>query len=268
MSRGPTHDEFASFWYTEAMILLLLALLFFALLAAYLWWNRSALFVAGAHRAFQRGDEKGTLASFAKAEAAGRLDVQNTVSYAYLALKNGQTGAAGELLDRCLSQGRRGRSLKESDRRLVESYRALVLWKQGHLDQAVVVLEELLSLGYQTTTLYGNLGFFLVLQKNWERAETVCLQAVAWDPEGKVILDNLASLYMEKEQWEKAAEIYQRLLALRPQFPEAWSGAGWAALKTGDAVEAKRCWEQALRLPFHSLTTVERANIEAALAMV
>ena len=244
---------------------LLLALAFLAVLAWYLWWNRSALYVQAAHRAFRRGDVAGSLAAFAKAEAAGRLDIQTTVSYAYLALKTTATELADVLLTRCLTQGRRGRPLKESDRRLVESYRALVLWKQGKLDEAVSLLEGLLALGYQTATLYGNLGYFLILQGNLDRAEAVCLQAVDWDPEGKVVLDNLASLYLEKEQWTQAAEVYERLLALEPQFPEAWHGAGWAALKTGDASEARRRWKKALELPFHALTTVERSAIEEAL---
>jgi tetratricopeptide (TPR) repeat protein len=157
--------------------------------------------------------------------------------------------------------------LKEAERRLVETYRSIVLWKRGRLDEAVALLEALLVSGYQTATLYGNLGYFLILQGDLDRAERFCLQACEWDP-GKVILDNLASVYREKQEWEKASEVYRRLLELDPKFPEAWFGAGWAAFKTGDSVEAKRRWERALELPFHSLTTVERSTVEAALAMV
>ena len=205
------------------------------------------------------------MAAFAQAEAAGRLGSEATASYAYLALKNGRTDEASEILNRALVVGRRGRVLKLSPRRLLETYQSLVFWKQGRLDEAVALLEGLLAQGYRTQTLYGNLGFFLLEQGDLVTAEKVCLEAADWDPDGKVILDNLASLYLEKEEWTKAAEVYDRLLALEPRFPEAWHGGGWAALKTGDAAEARRRWEKALELPFHSLTTVERPAVEAAI---
>jgi len=242
-----------------------LAVLAFVLLGSYLWWNRSALLVQVAHKAFQKGDEVAALAAFARAEAAGRLGTEATASYAYLALKNGRTDEAALVLAQAFSSGRRGKALKPSEKRLLQTYQALVLWKQDNLDEAVALLEGLLADGYRTLTLYGNLGFFLLEQGNVARAEAVCLEAADWDPEGKVILDNLASVYLEKEEWKKAAEVYDRLLALEPRFPEAWHGAGWASLKTGDAAEAQRRWERALELPFHSLTTVERPAIERAL---
>jgi tetratricopeptide (TPR) repeat protein len=245
---------------------LLLAAGFLALLVWYLWWNRSAQHVRAAQRAFQRGDEAGTLAAFAKAEAAGRLDASATASYAYLSLKSGRTEDAAELLDKALTHGRRGKPLKLTERRLLETYQAMVLWKNGRLDEAVELLEQLLASGYRTTAVYGNLGYLLLLQGNVDRAEAVCREAVDWDPEGKVILDNLASVLLYRERWAEAAEVYGKLLALEPKFPEAWHGAGWAALKNGDPIEARQRWQHALTLPFHALTTVERPAIEKALA--
>lgn len=247
------------------MNFLFLGLASLVLLAVYLWWNRSALHVAAALQAFRKGDEAGALAAFAKGEAAGRLDASTTASYAYLALKNGRVDEAEGLVDRALTQGRRGKALKPGDRNLLETYRALVLWKRGRLDEAVELLEGLLASGYRTANLYGSLGFFLQEQGDLARATEVCTEAAEWDPEGKVILDNLASLHLRNEAWDEAAAVYQRLLALGPQFPEAWHGAGLAALKTGDAATARERWRKALELPFNALSTVERTQVEAAL---
>jgi len=257
-----------SLCYHEGMNLsyLLLSVAAFALLVWYLWWNRAARHVRAAYRAFRQGNEQATLAAFALAEAGGGLNADQTASFAYLALKNGRTDEAGNVLGKALAHGRRGRALKELERRLLETYRALVLWKDGRLDEAVELLEGLLAQGYHTGTIYGNLGYLLVLQGDLGRAEEVCREAADWDPEGKVILDNLASLYLEQERWAEAAEVYERLLKLEPKFPEAWHGAARAALKTGDTAEAQRRWERALELPFHALTTVEREAIEKALA--
>ena len=243
-----------------------LGTLILAGLAAYLWWNRSVIHIGAANRAWRRGDEPGTLAGFLRAEAAGRLGAEPVATLAYLLLKAGRTAEAGSLLDKNLNPGPRGRPLKQADLRLLETYRSLVLWKNGDTAGAAGLLEDLLAQGYRTVTLYGNLGFFLLELGRLDRAEALCLEAVGWDPEGKVLLDNLASVYLARELWTKAAETYRKLLDLGPRFPEAWHGAGLAALRTGDAAEARRCWERALELPFHSLTTVERAAVEKDLA--
>lgn len=242
-----------------------LSVLFLALLVWYLWWNRSALYVNAAHAAFRRGDEIKTLEQFAKAEAAGRLGAETTASYVYLLLKNGRNGEAQVLVDRALS-GRKGKPLKESEKRLLTTYQALVFRQKGELAEAVGLLEDLHAEGYRTSALYGNLGFFLLEAGELGRAEVLCVEAAEWAPDGKVILDNLGALRLLKKEWDQALEVYGRLLALEPKFPEAWWGAGRAAFETGDKDEARRRWEKALTLPFNALTTVTKAEIEEALS--
>jgi len=246
-------------------MILSLALVFFLLLGWYLWWNRSALYVQSAQAAFRRGDEEGTLVAFAKAEAAGRLGADVTASWVYLLLKHGRNDEAELVVDRALSLGRRGRPLKESERRLLLTYRGLLYRQIGRLDEAVDLLEDLHAQGYRTTALYGNLGFFLIESGDLTRAEEICTEAAEWAPEGKVILDNLGTLHLAKKEWALAAEVYGRLLALDPKFPEAFWGAGRAALEEGRVDEARQHWEKALSLPFNALTTVSRASIEEAL---
>lgn len=237
-----------------------------ALLAWYLWWNRSALYVNAAHAAFRKGDEAKTLEQFAKAEAAGRLTADITASYAYLLLKNDRADEAMALLRFAIAHGRRGRPLKEKDLRLLKTYQGLALRQQGKLDEAIALLQSLHDDGYRTTALYGNLGFFLIEKGDLEAAEALCTEAADWAPDGKVILDNLGTVHLMKQEWDKAAEVYGRLLDLAPKFPEAWWGAGRASFETGDLVEARSRWEKALSFPFNALTTVERAVIEKALS--
>lgn len=242
------------------------SLLILGLMVWYLWWNRSALYVNAAHAAFRKGDEEKTLAEFAKAEEAGRLGAEVTASYAYLLMKNGRPDEAGGLLSLALTKGRRGKPLKEADRRLLLTYRGLYFRQIGQLEDGISLLEELHTSGYKTTALYGNLGFFLLEKGDLDKAEALCTEAAEWAPDGKVILDNLGTLHLLKKEWEKAAEVYNQLLSLDPKFPEAWWGAGRAALETGDPVEARRRWERALSLKFNALTTVQREEIEGALS--
>lgn len=248
--------------------MILIAAVFLGLLVWYLWWNRSALYVNAAHAAFRKGDEPKTLEHFAKAEAAGRLGAEVTASYVYLLLKAGRNDEAMALVNLTLAHGRRGKPLKETERRLLVTYRALTLWQQGEREEAAALLEDLHAQGYRTTSLYGNLGFFLLELGRLERAEEICTEAAEWAPDGKVILDNLGSLRLVQKRWDEALEVYGRLLALNPKFPEAWWGAGRASLETGDPAEARRRWEHALTLPFHAVTTVDKAEVEAAISQL
>jgi len=243
-------------------MMLVLGLAALAALAVFLWKGRSGLYVAGALRAFRRGDEEATLAAFARAQEVGRLGAEMAASYAYLALKAGRTNEARVALRGLLDA--RSKPPKESDRRLLQTYYSLVLWREGDLDGAIEVLEGLYAQGYRTAGLYGNLGYLLQENGDLARAEVVCLEALDWDPEGTVILDNLVALRMAQGAWDEARELSARLLALEPKFPEAWWAAGRLAEAT-DAQEAARCYRRALELPFNALTTVDRSTVEAAL---
>lgn len=249
-------------------MILIVGVVILIVLGAFLWFNRAGLHVAKASRAYQRGDEATMLESFAKAEALDGLGAEATAGFAYQLLKKGQTEEASALLQRALSKGRRGRVLKTSERNLILTYQALCLWKEGRPTEAIELLEDLLSSGYRTASVYGNLGFFLLEQGNLARAEEVCVEAADWDDDGKVILDNLGALRLEQKDYPAAEAVYEKLMPLGPGFPEAWWNAGRLALATGDAAEARRCWERALSLPFSALTTVTRGQIEAALRAV
>jgi len=243
---------------------LTVALLALVVLVVFLWWNRSARHLRAVQRAFGRGDEVGALDAFARAEASGRLDANATASYVYLALKHGRNDEAGELLDRAFAHGRKGKPLDVAGRRLLETYKAMLLWKLDRLDESVDLLEALLESGYRTTAVYGNLGYLLQVKGDFARAEAVCREAHDWDPDGKVILDNLGVLLVHLNQWDEAREVYTRLLNLTPKFPEAWYGAGLVAHHDGDLETARQHWTRALELPFHALTTIDRAVVEKA----
>jgi len=244
---------------------LILAVLAVVLLVGCLWWNRSTLHLIAANRAFRRKDIPAVLRAFARAEKAGRLGAGSTVSYAYLLLKHDEADEAEALLSKALEHGRKHKPLKEKDRQLTLAYWALVLWKRQRLEEAAEVLEGLLADDYRTGAVYGSLGYFLTELKQWDRAERVCREALDWDPKGKVIQDNWGFYLLARERWDEAAAVYDTLIALEPRFPEAWYNAGVASHRTGNITQAKERWERALELPFHALTTLERAVVEEAL---
>ena len=70
----------------------------------------------------------------------------------------------------------------------------VVLWKKGHLDHAVELLEKQLSIK-KTGQLYAVLGYLLIEQGNVERALAVNEEALEYDDEDSIFLDNMGQLY-------------------------------------------------------------------------
>ena len=243
-----------------------LLLVIFLVLAALLFWRRGIIFLFLANRAFLRKDESATLKWFAEAWKLRQLNANMVASYSYQLLKAGKTDEADQLLSEFAAIGRRGKKPKPADLNLTQSYQSLVLYKQGRLEEAIELLLALRAEGYKTTTLYGNLGCFLLEKGDFDLAEEVCLEALEWAPSGKVILDNYASLQFKRGNLEKAQEAYEALLELEPKFPEAWYGAALVALKLENPETAVELLEQALTFPFNALTTISRQTVESQLA--
>ncbi|MEI8093333.1 MAG: tetratricopeptide repeat protein [Spirochaetales bacterium] len=240
-----------------------------AVVALVLYLRRGLIFLFLANRAFVRKDEAKTLVWFGRTWKIRQLNPGMVASYAYQLLKAGETAQADELLATYEREGlaRSRKPLKPADHNLLKTYQSLVLWKQGHLPEALALLQGLHASGYKTASLYGNLGWFLLEAGDLAAAEVVCLEAHAWSPSGKVILDNLASLYLRQDNLEKAQESYEALLALEPKFPEAWYGAAQVALRLENPETAVELLEHALTLPFNSLTTVPREKVEQSLEL-
>ena len=236
-----------------------------ALLGALLYFRRGIVFLFLANRAFDRKDEAKTLAWFEEAWKIRQLDPGMVTAYAYQLLKAGLIDRADEVLASFRNERRTKKPLKTADVNLVRTYQSLVLWKQGKLDEAVDELLTLRSEGYQTTTLYGNLGYLLLEKGDLALAETICVEARDWAPTGKVILDNLGALRLAQGNLTAAQEAYEALIDLQPKFPEAWYGAALVALKLDNPETAIELLEYALTLPFNAMTTIPRSRVEQLL---
>ena len=68
------------------------------------------------------------------------------------------------------------------------------------------MLEEIIKT-YETTTVYGSLGYLLILKGNLENALQFNLKAYEYNPSDKIIQDNLGQNYYLLGQYEKAKDI-------------------------------------------------------------
>lgn len=98
---------------------------------------------------------------------------------------------------------------------------ALVLWKKGQLKDGIKMLEDVFS-NYKNTTIYGSLGYLLILDGDMNKALNFNKEAYEYNSSDPVILDNLGYTYYKIGNIKKAEEIYRKLIGLNPNFPEAY----------------------------------------------
>lgn len=98
--------------------------------------------------------------------------------------------------------------------------KAILFWKQGReeesLDIALKLQEE-----YTNSILYGTLGYLLILKGDLGKALSYNLEAYEYNDTNTAILDNIGLTYYKLEQFDKALEIYEKLIPLNPSFREA-----------------------------------------------
>lgn len=270
-----------AFWFAENLLILVMLLLGLSLLLFYDYpygWllmglalvyfgysRRHLWFLWQARSAYRQGGAGAATRWYEKARGTGRLDVAGQVMLAYLWLKEGKTDQALKSLDQAERWRERAKG-RPGDAELIGSYRALADWQAGQSAEARHRLESLLAGGYKTAALYGTLGWLLIEAKDFEAARRVCFEAKDYAPNDAVILDNLAALYLAENNMDSAEEITAFLEELSPGFPEAWFHAGEVHSRFGRTEDARRCFTAALERPFNALSTIRRAQVEAALA--
>lgn len=83
---------------------------------------------------------------------------------------------------------------------------------------------------------------------NWKRAEELFLKAISNDPQYLPALNNLAVLYLQKEDFDKAIKYLGEAVKISPSDPEIYVNIGIAFFKKGESQKARYYFEKALNL--------------------
>ncbi len=233
----------------------LVCLLAYLLFACYL--SRSTLYKLIANIKYARGDMDKTLHWYRKAYESDKAKAGTAITYAYLLLKGGNIEESEKVFNRIFEL-----KLGQDEEMLAKSNYALLLWKKGDLDGAVDTLEKVIE-KYKTTTIYGSLGYLLILKGDLDRALKFNLEAYEYNNTNPVILDNLGQTYYLRGEQDKAVEIYEKLMSHNPTFPSAYYNYGLVLLKSADYEKALENMEKALKFNFSPLSTISKSEIEA-----
>lgn len=225
-------------------------------IAIVLYIRRATVFSIMGNISYGKGDVQKSIEWFKKAYLTDKARPNTIISYAYLLLKFGNTDEAETILNKFLSA-----SPSHDDEMLAKSNLALVLWKKGDLDGAINMLEEVFAT-YKTTTVYGSLGYLLLLKGDLEKALAFNLEAYDYNNNNSVIVDNLAFNYYLLGELDKAEEIYEKLMTQNPTYPEAYYNYGLTLEAKNKSDKALEFMEKALSFKFTFLSTVSREEVE------
>lgn len=126
--------------------------------------------------------------------------------------------------------------------------RALTLHQSGRLEQATRIYRRLLNDDPENADVLHLLGLAAHQQGDGKRAVELIGRAIALRPSIAIFHANLAEVYRNLHQFERAVGCGRTALRLQPDFAEAVNHLGLALLDWGKTEEAIAQFETALRL--------------------
>ncbi len=240
-------------WFINKWLGILVIVIYIAVIV---WLSRPMIYGMKGSKAYSLGKTDEAINWFGKAYTTKKAGVRPSVSYAYILLRNGELEKADEVMQQILNKNRNSQDLP-----YIKSIMALVLWKKGELDASIEMLEEVIKV-YKTTSVYGSLGYLLILKGDLEKALQFNLEAYDYNSSDKIIQDNLGQNYYMLGDYEKAKEIYKPLIDKAPSFPEPYYGYSLLLLAIGQKDEALEYMKKALGYKFSYLSTISREDVE------
>jgi tetratricopeptide (TPR) repeat protein len=238
----------SGFLYGIASILVYIAII--------LIWKRERVYTILGTRKYHEKKMDKALHYFEKILKLNNPRPRNIIYYGYILLKTGDIKKAESVFNRILSM-----KLDKSDKNYANSIVALLYWKQGNLDKAITLLEETIK-EYETTTIYGSLGYLYIESGNLDKALEFNLSAYDYNDDDPIILDNLAQVYLLLGDIKKAEKILSRLMPKEPKFPEAYYNYAKYQKEKGLYEEALGSLNKALEFDISYLSAISKNDIE------
>ncbi len=99
---------------------------------------------------------------------------------------------------------------------------AYLLVSMEEYEEAIIYLNNSITLGNSEGRAFGFLGFCYLMQENYIAAEQAYSKAMIIEPQEKSWKLQLAQIYLHQERYKESNSIFQELLKLYPEEPEYW----------------------------------------------
>jgi len=197
---------------------------------------------------------------YEKAIKAGTKKAPYLLAYGVLLLREGKFEKAKELFSAVLLNY----STKEQYKTMAKTNISLAYWKLGDIDTAVDMMEEV-HIKYPSGQVYGSLGYLLIEKGDLERALEYNLEALDYDDDDPVVLDNLGQIYYKMGDIEKAKEYFEKAEEEKDDQAITLYYLGRIYSQQGNKELAKEKLEKALNCNITALSAVTREDIQEVL---
>lgn len=213
----------------------------------------------------QKGDIAGARQAYEALLQASILKPNYILPYSVLLLRDGDEESYRKVKG-MLAKIQRSPELSKEDRSQLLTNYAVADYKLGNLDKAIKLLEAShrerpCGLTYQT------LGYLYIEAGDAGQALAFCQQALEYDDEDSICLDNMAQVHYRLLHDKEAAKPYfDRAHALKPgQIDTLWFLSRYD-MDAGDRKAAAEKLETALEGRFSPLNHASRQQVEVELA--
>ena len=204
---------------------------------------------------------------YEQATQEGKMTVSYLMAYGVLLLRMKQFEKAKEIF---LKAEHDKRITKEERRQLRLNF-AVCQWKLGHLDSAIEQLKIAKADG-NNSMIYGSLGYMLIekAKKTGDFTEAIAFndEALDYDDEDSVVLDNLGQLNLAMGNREQALEYFKKAHERKPSQVDTLYYLARLAFEDGDKKTAHDYLTQALSGNYSALATVSREQAQELLRQV
>ena len=207
----------------------------------------------------KKGKTDKALRHIFRAYKTKKSTVHTALAFIYMLLRAGKYDKAGEIITETES-----REMSDFETHQLKINKALYLWKKNRITESLTLYEELIAEG-ESTVLYGSYGYVLTLGGNLAKALEVNEKAYKYNSNDKAILDNLGLTYMLAGDYDKSFDIYEKLLAKAPGFPEAYYNAAELMRLMKDYDTGVRYIKTCMSKPFNGLSTITEKDAQRKL---
>ena len=184
--------------------------------------------------AHSKGDYRTALKLYEEAYEKGMDKPRLLRGYSVLLIRTSQFDKALEVLKRMEKM-----PMDAKEKTDLHINYAIILWQKGHLDRAMEILEDEFR-HTKNGTLYSIIGYLKIEQGDAEEAIRFNKEALEYDDEDPVFLDNLGQTYYRLVGDKETARIYfDKAIALKPKAIDTNYFLALYDIENGDIESAK-----------------------------
>ncbi len=192
----------------------------------------------------------------------GGMSFKNEGAFGVLLMKQGKFDEALQRFDNALKSP----ACKAPLRNLIRMNRAITWFKLGNNEKALIALEDLHQ-NFRSIRVYQTLGYVYTSLKMYDKAEPYNLEAVEFEPDDHVILDNTGQMYLEMGEWEKAREYIEKSYA-KKHFSDVLYHMGLIAEHDELLDEALDYYREAMTKNMDALNDVTPEKLRARIGAI